>query len=136
MTFEILGIPKPKQSFRFTKQGRRYQTKEVKEREQSIQWQVITQLPDDFVPFDCPLKMEAEFIFPIPSGFSKKKRQQLEEGEVFYKITKPDLTDNLMKGVCDAMEGVVFINDSRIAKIQSVKKYGMFPKTIIKINQI
>jgi len=52
----------------------------------------------------------------------------MEHGWVHkYKTTKPDL-DNLEKMLWDAMEGIVFINDSLICEKHNViKTYGDTP---------
>jgi Holliday junction resolvase RusA-like endonuclease len=134
--FKFLGTPKPKQSFRFTKTGHRYQKADVVQHERSLAIQVMEVLPQGFVPFDVPIEMKCVFVFPYPASFNKKKLAEAKEGKVFYKDTKPDVTDNLNKGVCDAMEGLVFINDSRIAKFSAEKIYGDTPRTEIWITKL
>jgi len=47
----------------------------------------------------------------------KKEMSMLEAGEIIYKTTKPDLSDNLSKGLIDTMQGNVFLNDSQIWKL-------------------
>ena len=59
--------------------------------------------------------MEYEFVFPPLKSMKKKTIQDIEAGEIIYKITKPDLEDNLKKGLNDAMTGIVWTDDSRIA---------------------
>lgn len=140
LTFEILGIPKPKQSARFrimkNKAGKQfissYQKKEVTDNEANIGWSVIQQLPKDFQPFDCAIGMEAEYVFPIPSSMKKKDVLRVEQGEKIYKPTKPDLPDNLQKIVCDSLAGIVYTNDSRITFMKVEKYYGTTPKTILR----
>lgn len=137
MKVTILGIPKPKQSARFyAKKGKggktmikSYQKQEVKDAEKNMAFSVISQLPKGFVPYDEPIAVDILFVFPPLSSFSKKKKSEIEFGAIYYKDTKPDLTDNLNKGVFDALEGIVFVNDSRICKISSKKIYGLVPRT-------
>jgi len=139
MKFEILGIPKPKQSARFFVMNGRvasHQSKEVKDNEADVRTQVMNQLPKGFIPYDEPLMVDVSFQFPPPKSFSKKKLKQIEDGEIIFKDTKPDLTDNLMKGLFDALEGILFINDSRICKVASEKFYSFTPKTILEIRPI
>jgi len=140
---KILGIPKPKQSARFASVRignknfvRSYQKQAVKDNERNIQFDIKNQLPKGFVPYDCALEVDVTFVFPPPSTFSKKKLEQLKSGVKFYKTTKPDLTDNLMKGLFDAMEGIIYVNDSRVCKIQSEKIYGLIPMIEITFTQI
>lgn len=141
--FIIPGIPKPKQSARFRVIGsgkksfiRSYQSKEVKDNEANIGYTVMAQLPNDFILFDCPIFASIEYIFPVPSSFSKKLKAQIVSGERIYKATKPDISDNLNKGLIDALQGIVFVDDSRISRIAAEKYYGMVPKTIIKFEAL
>lgn len=132
--FKILGIPKPKQSFRMgvnkhTGNIMKYQSKKVTDEHNNIKFDIMSQLPAGFVPLDCPLAMRCIFVFPLPKTTTKKKREFMAAGNILYKDTRPDLQDNLTKGVADAMEGVVFINDSRIAQVESKKIYGDVPRT-------
>ena len=64
--------------------------------------------------------------------FTKAQRKLIEDGGIVYKDTKPDITDNLMKGVADALEGIVYVNDSRICKVASQKIFGVKPRIEIK----
>ncbi len=136
MRFIILGIPRPKQSFRFAVIGKRvlkYQKKEVKQEAGNIRSQIINQLPRDFQPFSRGVHISrCWFVFPPLKSWSKKKLEAAELLGGLFKTTAPDLTDNLMKGLMDAMQGVVFINDSQICQMDDVKKfYG--PKPMIEI---
>ena len=141
--FKILGIPTPKQSARFYAKNfggktmiKSYQKKEVVEKERNIAFDVRSQLPEGFIPYDCPLSFEVLFVFPILSSMKKAVRQAIEEGEIVYKPTKPDLHDNLMKILADSMNGIVFVDDSRICKVSSQKIYGIIPRIEVIIKQI
>lgn len=134
--FKILGVPQPKQSARFAiRKGRnggsfmqKYQPKEVVQNERNIAFDVKSQLPEGFVPFDSALKVKVLFVFPPLKNFTKSKLNALTSGATIYKTTKPDLTDNLMKGTMDAMNGIVFTDDSIIAEVESKKIFGLVPR--------
>lgn len=132
---KILGVPQPKQSARFRVQKfgdksfvKSYQKKEVKDQERNFAYDAKSQLPEDFEMFTGPLQVKALFVFPPLKSFSKSKLNVLESGGIIYKDTKPDLQDNLFKGVADALEGVVFRNDSQICEVVSRKIYGTVPR--------
>lgn len=132
--FTVLGIPSPKQSFRFTRTGHRYQTSKVLQEESNARTQIVQQLPKNFTPLNAPLKVSCTFVFPFTKSFSKKKLEEAKAGKTFYKMTKPDYLDNLMKGYMDAIRGVVFVDDSIICGTgEGYKIYGFQPKTIITI---
>lgn len=135
--FVILGEPKAKQSVRVgmrtNKSGKsfisKYKKEDVARYEINLAYDVKSQLPKGFVPFSTAISVKALFVFPVLKSFSKKKIKAIEEGEIFYKITKPDLTDNLMKGTMDALNGIVFTDDSIIARvIETEKIYGLVPR--------
>lgn len=141
--FEILGIPLSKQSARFRAMNfggktviRSYQKKEVQENERNIKYDIKQNLKPDFIPYDCALEVEVSFVFPPTLSFTKKRMAQLESGVKIYKTTKPDLTDNLMKALFDAMQGVVYVDDSRICKVKSEKIYGLVPMIVVEIKPI
>lgn len=143
MKLTILGIPQPKQSARFKsiRAGNKtfvkaYKNEKVEINERNIKYDVKSQLPKGFKPFDSALSVKVLFVFPPLKTFSAKTLEEMEAGKTIYKTTKPDLTDNLMKGLFDAMEGIVYINDSRVCKISSAKIYGKVPRIIVEINEI
>ena len=138
MKFIILGTPFSKQSFRFTKSGHKYQKKEVVEKQEAIQWQVVNQLPDGFKPFTGGVRVtRLLYVFPPLKSFSKKQLILLKNGVRIYKTTKPDLTDNLNKGLFDAMQGLVYINDSQVCEVENmVKCYGLQPRIEIELEEI
>jgi Holliday junction resolvase RusA-like endonuclease len=88
----------------------------------------------NFTPFDAslPLKMYITFEMEIPKSFSTKKRLSLEGT---YVVKKPDI-DNLSKSCFDAMNKIVYNDDSQIVEIIVKKVYSFEPKTIIKIEEI
>lgn len=135
----ILGTPKPKQSARFYAKGNKifsFQKKEVVENERNIAFDVKAQLPKDFKPFDEAICVEVVFVFPIKETMKKKEKDAIAAGEYFYKDTKPDLHDNLCKGLFDALEGIVYVNDSRICMVKSAKIYGTQPRIELKVTPL
>ena len=85
------------------------------------------QLPRGFRPFDCPVEVRAEFAFAPPKSMRKRERREIEDGGRVLKDTKPDLPDNLMKGLIDALTGALWTDDSRIARVRSEKFYARKP---------
>lgn len=142
LAFVFEGEPRSKQSFRVAFRGGKaikFQSKEVVNYENYIKVSAISQIPRSFKPFakGDALRMQVEYIFPIPASYSKKKRALVESGATtFYKSTKPDLDSNLNKAICDALQGIVFENDSQIAVLTAVKRYGTIPSTRLVISKI
>lgn len=137
LTLEIEGTPVPKQSVRsFIRGGRiaHYQKAEVVKHFKNVELSVKSQLPEDFTILDGNIIISVDFIFEPPKSWSNKKMKELEEETYIPKTTKPDLTDNLKKGLCDALTGIVWTEDSRIStELLNRKYYGLKAKTIIKV---
>lgn len=140
---KILGIPQPKQSARFKAQkfGKKtfmksYQPDKVIENERNLAFDAKSQIPEGFTPFGEAIKVKALFVFPPLKGFSKAKLNALSAGSTIYKTTKPDLTDNLMKGTMDALNGIVFTDDAVIAEVESKKIYGFIPRIELEFEKL
>ncbi|PCJ68227.1 MAG: hypothetical protein COA62_15805 [Rhodobiaceae bacterium] len=62
--------------------------------------------------FDGPIVATYVFIFPVPDSWPKWKKEAARRGRLVHD-KKPD-TDNLVKTIKDACEGIVFTNDCRV----------------------
>ena len=121
--------PKPIQSFKFKKNGHKYQPNDVVNFKKFISLSAISQLPIGFKPLTGGVAISIRFIFPPTKSWSKKKLTALKNGEKMYKITRPDLHDNLKKGVLDALNGVVYKDDAQVCKeVNNEKVYGFVPR--------
>ncbi|MGG3798009.1 RusA family crossover junction endodeoxyribonuclease [Metabacillus fastidiosus] len=78
------------------------------------------------------LEVEISFMMPIPKSWSNVKKQQAV-GE--YHTKKPD-TDNLVKGVFDSLNKLVWQDDNQVAKVTAVKNYGEVPGMEIIIKEL
>lgn len=136
MKLIIPGIPQAKQSARFriqkSKAGKKdfvmsYQKKSVVDNASNIGKVVLGQLPTGFVPYDCAIVAKVTFVFPPLSSWNKVTKLLFESGKVIYKTSKPDV-DNCLKALFDGLNGIVFVDDSRISKVLSEKIYGKEPR--------
>ncbi|KPV60748.1 hypothetical protein QJ48_04300 [Paenibacillus sp. A3] len=71
---------------------------------------------------------------PIPKSFSKKKAEEAENG-LIIPTTKPD-ADNYLKGVKDALKGLMWHDDSQVADAFVSKRYSFRPRIHVKIIQL
>lgn len=142
MKLTILGTPQPKQSARFrsVKIGNKsfvksYQKKEVLNAEKNIAYDIKQQLPAGFKPISEAIKVKILFVFPPLTSWNKKTENIFNSGVTLYKDKKPDI-DNLQKLVCDAMQGVVYLNDSQIVDMHCVKIFGPVPMIEVTVKNI
>ncbi len=83
--------------------------------------------------FEGPIRINVEFRMPIPKSTTKKLREKMLSGEVKH-TKKPD-TDNLLKAVTDALNGLAFKDDSQITRIVATKHYSQYPGTRLTITE-
>ncbi len=118
LCFDI--TPKAKQSFRMGKHG--YQNKAVIDYQKAIKAMALSQTTQDMRSLSGDLYVSVAFVWKHPKSWGKKRIAELRERFV-YKPSRPDI-DNLCKGVFDALNGVIWNDDSQIVGIHAWKRYG------------
>lgn len=136
LKFVFQGEPKAVQSARFYKAGdfiRSYQPKDVRDWKSYIRLSALQQVEriGDFKAFNDGVAVSIDFVFSPLKSWPKCKIKQLEDGVRFYKTTRPDLSDNLMKGLIDALTGLIWHDDAQIVRIDSRKYYGPTPQIVL-----
>jgi Holliday junction resolvase RusA-like endonuclease len=83
-------------------------------------------------PFDTPLSVKLEFVFP----FRKSEKKAVVKAGFGHHTTKPDL-DNAAKGLLDVMTRLNFwTDDAIITRLCVTKYYGTKPAVIIDIEEV
>ena len=82
-------------------------------------------------PLKGPVAISITFHMPIPTGTSQTARRKMIEGDKQHD-RKPDV-DNLLKYIFDAMNGVIFVDDSQICLVNARKIYSDSPRTEMRI---
>lgn len=135
--FTFPGEPKAVQSFRFANIGgfaRKYQPKETVEWKNWIKLQAMSQLPRGWKVCHGAAVVSAMFCFTLPKSANKGDRDMVAAGIPVLKITRPDLTDNLFKGLIDALTGIVWHDDAQIAGVErSYKVYSVDPRIELEV---
>ena len=124
--FTVYGNPVPKGRPRFGRAKHSgkpvtYTPVETEIWESYVRAQALNVRPEKLL--DGPLALAATFYLMSPK--SRPKGQAFPD-------RKPDL-DNLVKAVKDALEGVIYTNDSRIVREVAEKRYGDPPRVEIAI---
>lgn len=95
-----------------------------------ISYQLRSQYKDE--PIDGPVGVTVHFNMPIPPSWSKKKQR---EAVGMLHTKKPDI-DNLIKGLFDATNGLVWVDDNRVANMTVTKVYSEDPGIEIIVEKI
>lgn len=76
-------------------------------------------------PFSGPLELSLQINVQIPASWSKKRQQAAQDGDI-APTKKPDL-DNIVKALCDGMNGVAYADDAQIVQMSVRKVYSTTP---------
>lgn len=136
VTVSLTGIPQGKgRSRAFLQGGNIIHTTPEKTRtyEGMIRTQAMQEIGNK-APFDCPVEFVMRAIFPVPASWSSKKRSRALTGEL-KPGKKPDL-DNICKAWNDALNGVVYRDDSLICRMTLDKRYGPQALVVVTVRAI
>jgi Holliday junction resolvase RusA-like endonuclease len=86
------------------------------------------------VPSCKPVCLKLDVYRPIPKGFNKKKVVDAENG-LLRPVTKPD-GSNYLKLVEDALNGLMWADDSQIVDTHVSKWYSKYPRIEVLIFEI
>ena len=86
-----------------------------------------------FTMIEGPCSIEIFAFFEVPKSKSKKFREAALNG-LERPTKKPDLS-NIIKGIEDALNGLVYKDDSSIVSLKIQKYYSEFPRVEIEISR-
>ena len=137
-SFVCEGAPTPKGRPRFTaRRGfvQAYTPTETENAEKKIREKSSAAMKNsgNLEPTKLPVKISVNFFLPIPKSFSKKKTEECLSG-VVMPTSRPDL-DNYLKLILDAMNGVVYVDDSQIVELLATKIYSGYACTVVNISK-
>lgn len=119
--FTVYGEPVAKGRPRFTKQGRTYTPKKTHDYESEVAMMAKTAM-GTAEPLETPVAIYVYVTFPIPKSYSKKRTEACLNGSERH-TKRPDL-DNIVKAITDAINDIVYKDDSQIVSIHATKVYG------------
>ena len=133
--FIVPGDPRGKGRPRFSRVGKftkTYTDAKTKAYEELIATAARrAMIPDE--PLETPVVVHMEINVPIPSSYSKKRKEACLLG-LEMPCKKPDI-DNIAKGVLDAMNGIVYKDDVQVIRLALQKHYSTEPGVYIMIRE-
>ena len=124
VTFKVDGDPVGKQRARYAKRGNYVQTytpDKTRNYEALIKEAAIQAMGSNEI-LETPVNLYLYIRAPIPKSLPKKRLEACLNGSE-KPIKKPDAS-NVLKSVEDAMNGVVYKDDSQIVNIHVTKVYS------------
>ena len=135
--FTVLGCPVGKGHPKFSTFGGRptaYTPQKTVSYENLVRLSYQQQCSGQMYDKDIQLRVIIKAFFPIPKSTTKRKRQQMQIGEIYH-TKKPD-ADNIAKAVCDALNGVAYQDDSQVCQLHVSKMYSDSPRAEISIDEV
>jgi len=128
--FTLAGKPMAKGRVRFTQKGHAYTPDRTVRYEGQCAF-AAQQAMNGRLPADGPVAVTLIVHMPIPVSWPRKKREMAERG-FLYPTVKPDL-DNFAK-MLDALNMIVWNDDSQIIDLRVVKTYSLTPQMIVAVS--
>ena len=85
-------------------------------------------------PLETPLRVKLDIYRPMLKSMSKKRRE-LANARIYRPITKPD-NSNYAKGIEDALNGIIYKDDSQIVDLIVRKYYSDDPRVEVLIEEV
>lgn len=110
-----------------------YTPEKTKNYENWVKLSFINRYPN-FKPLENELAVSIKAYFEIPKSVSKKKREQMLNGNIRPTI-KPDL-DNIAKSILDALNKLAYLDDKQIVLLKVEKFYDVNPRVELMVEEI
>lgn len=134
--FEVPGEPQGKGRARIVKIGgfSRMATPAATVAYEGLIAHAAAQVMAGAPPLTGPVWLNVEMHFGVPASWSKKKRDQALEGLI--KPTKKPDSDNVIKAVCDGLNGVAWVDDVQVVAGHWKKVYSDRPRVSVAVMEV
>jgi Holliday junction resolvase RusA-like endonuclease len=82
-------------------------------------------------PSAAPIALSVELNMQIPASWSAKRKALAAAGAICA-TKKPD-ADNILKGIKDGCNGIVWQDDAQVVRIHVSKRYSDRPQALVRI---
>ena len=129
----IPGAPRGKERPRHTRTGVVFTPKSTRDYEKLIA--IMGKLAMAGTPImSGPVRLTVVAAFPIPASYSAKRRAACLMGSE-RPAKKPD-TDNILKALCDGLNGITWKDDAQVVEVSASKTYAEQPSVTAYIEEL
>lgn len=138
--FTVPGVPVPKARARVTRingVSRTYTPEKTVRYENTVAYYASEAMKKEPIPVYQPgiaLAMKLLIFLEPPKSWSKKRKDYAYTGFI-YPTSKPD-ADNICKSISDALNDIVYTDDSQIVDYIISKRYSEEPRVEIEIIEL
>lgn len=83
-------------------------------------------------PIEGPVKLRIVAVFAVSASWSKK-RKAASDGS--FHTQRPD-SDNLAKAIKDGLNRIAWRDDSQVADVRCVKRWGRYDETFVQVEAL
>ncbi len=134
--YSVPGEPRGKGRPRFAKRGnfvKTYTDAKTASYEDQIRFYALKAMGDSKV-IEGAVRVFVSIRMAVPKSYSAKRREACLNG--FDKpLKKPDW-DNVAKSICDAMNGVIYVDDTQIVEAHVTKQYAAQSEVIVLVQEV
>jgi Holliday junction resolvase RusA-like endonuclease len=131
--FVVPGPPRGKGRHRMTRTGHSYTPQDTMMYENLIKSSFLSSFPPNG-GYEDRITLTVVAFFAIPKSASKKKKVDMACAMI-QPTKKPDV-DNILKVVCDALNGVAWKDDAQITEAFVYKEYDENPHLTVSIDYL
>lgn len=86
-------------------------------------------------PFDGAVCVGIHLFVTPPASWSQKKQREAVSGHGIFPTTKPDV-DNVIKGIFDAMNEIVWKDDKQVVDVVVSKRYCTTARAVVEVRPL
>lgn len=134
--FVVPGQPVPKGRPKFARRGKAvvaYTPAKTVAYETLVQ-RAATAAMAGRAPTARPVMLVVSLALQVPASWSKKRQAMAIAGTI--RATKKPDADNVLKGLKDGCNGIVWRDDAQVVSIELSKSYGAVPHAAVAIQEL
>lgn len=85
-------------------------------------------------PSAAPLALSVSLVLQVPASWSNKRRGLALAGAI--RATKKPDADNVLKGIKDGCNGIVWRDDAQVVAVTLFKDYGAVPQARVSVHEV
>ena len=134
--YSVPGEPRGKGRPRFAKRGnfvKTYTDAKTASYEDQIRFYALKAMGDSKV-IEGAVRVFVSIRMAVPKSYSKKRREACLNG-LEAPLKKPDW-DNVAKSICDAMNGIIYVDDTQIVEAHITKQYAHQAEVVVLVQEV
>jgi len=136
ITYSVPGEPRGKGRPKFARRGnfvKTYTDAKTASYEDQIRFYAL-QAMGDTKAIQGAVRVFISICMAVPKSYSKKRTEDCLSGSE-KPLKKPDW-DNVAKSICDAMNGIVYGDDTQIVEAHVTKQYAAQSQVVVLIQEV